>query len=164
MVITFRGIKNVCFPVYTLPSNEWELADGLFFVDGRLVDDRNMPGKTLGLRRLQTPHKELMPIRRKLDTLSGMIKQSNNCFIDTLGRPFIYEKTLNCKLSYYLIKKIDRKDVASLLWVKGVNFPFTIPRPPEDGMNWAGILHYHGLPWILYEYSETKLKDTRRKV
>ena len=39
-----------------------------------------------------------------------------------------------------------------------------ILKPPAAGMEWAGILHLHGLPWMLYEYSDTKLKDTRRKV
>ena len=26
-------------------------------------------------------------------------------------------------------QKVDKKGVASILWVKGINFPFTIPRP-----------------------------------
>jgi len=56
------------------------------------------------------------------------------------------------------------KDSATLIRVKGHNSPFTVPRPPEVGYTWAGVLHVQGLPWMLYEYSETKLKDTRRKV
>lgn len=164
-VITYRAAKNIKFPVYKLPSSNWHLQDGLLYLDGQLLDDRNMPGETLGIRRMQTPfYKNLLVLRKKLDTLIGIIKQDGNCFVDSLGRTFIYEKTLVCKLIYYKIRKIEKKDTASLLWVKGVNFPFTIPRPPESEMLWAGILHYRGLPWLLYEYSETKLKDTRRKV
>lgn len=164
MVITFRSIKKIEFPVYRLPSSNWEITDGLLFVDDKLADDKNMPGRTLGLRRLQTPFDKLLVLRHKLDTLAGIIKQPSPYFIDTLGRPFIYEKTQLCSLKYYKISKIEKKEVNAVLWVNGINFPFTIPRPPESGMLWAGILHFHGLPWILYEYSETKLKDTRRKV
>lgn len=164
MVISFRSIKKIEFPVYKLFSSDWELADGLLFVEGKLADDKNMPGRTIGVRRVQTPFKELLPLKHQIDTLAGIIKQSTPYFIDSLGRPFIYEKTQSCTLKYYKISKIEKKDVASVLWVKGINFPFTIPRPPEQGMLWAGVLHFHGLPWILYEYSETKLKDTRRKV
>lgn len=164
MVISFQTSNKIEFPVYKLPHSDWELTDGLLFMEGQVLDDRNMPGSTLGLRRVQTPHKSLFKLNKQLLTLSGMLKQSKMCFIDSKGVPFIYEKSLMCKLSYYKIKRIDRKEAYCLLWVKGINFPFTIPRPPEAGMLWAGILHFHGLPWILYEYSETKLKDTRRKV
>lgn len=163
MVVTLKTFKKIKFPVYTIESANWELADGLLFLDGQLVDDRNMPGETLGIRRMQTPFRELYPLKRQLNDLNGILKQSRNTFIDSAGKPFIYEKTLMCKLSYYKIRKIERKEVASVLWLKGLNAPFIIPRPPEDGMQWAGVLHFHGLPWILYEYSDTKKPDTRRK-
>jgi hypothetical protein len=164
MVITYKTLDKVRFPVYILPSGNWDKADGLLFLDGELVDDKNMPGDTLGVRRIQTPYKELMPLRRQLISPQGILKQKSKTFIDSNGTPFIYEKTKVCKLSYYKIKKVERKEVASILWLKGVNFPFTVPRPPEDGMTWAGVLHFHGLPWMLYEYSENKKPDTRRKI
>ena len=164
MVLTFKDSKNISFPVYTLPSSDWELADGLLFLEGKILDDKNMPGETLGIRRIQTPHKNLFRLNKQLSNICGILKQSTSCFIDSKGRAFIYMKSTMCKLKYYKIREVVKRDTMSLLWVEGVNFPFTIPRPPEQGMLWAGILHFHGLPWILYEYSETKLKDTRRKV
>ena len=123
-----------------------------------------MPGDTLGIRRLQTPHKNLLRLTKQLNTHIGLLKQPTRTFIDSNGTPFIYEKTKMCTVKYFKIKKIERKEVATVIWVQGIPSPFTVPRPPEDGMIWAGILHYHGLPWLLYEYSETKKPDTRRKV
>ena len=164
MVVTFRNIKKVRFPVYKINSFNWERSDGLLFLDDVIVDDKNMPGNTLGVRRLQTPFKNLYPLNKQLNTFNGILKQKEKTFIDSNGTPFIYEKTMLCKLDYYRIKEVETKEVGSLLWCKGINSPFTIPRPPEDGMLWAGILHFHGLPWVLYEYSEEKLKTTRRKV
>ena len=110
----------------------------------------------------------IWPIKNNVLTLINtswvILKQSLKTFIDSNGTPFIYEKTLLCKLKYYKIRKVEQKDVASLIWCKDIKHPFTVPRPPEQGMTWAGVLHFHGLPWILYEYSEEKKKDTRRKV
>src|SRR6056300_870883 len=166
MVVTYRTSKKIKFPVYKIESSNWELADGLLFLEGKILDDRNMTGDSLGVRRVQTPYAKdsLYKLSAAIYSLQGILKQKVKTFIDSNGMPFIYEKTLNCKLKYYKIKKVERKDVASILWLNGVNFPFTIPRPPEQGMDWAGVLHYNNLPWVLYEYSEEKLKDTRRKV
>lgn len=164
MVVTYKQLPKIRFPVYKLPSNNWDYVSGLLYVDGKLFDDTNMPGDTLGLRRLQTPKRELERLNRKIDSLTGILKQTSNCFIDTNGTPFIYVKTITCELKYYKIKRVDRKGVACVLWVEGVKSPFTIPRPPSEGMHYAGILHLKGLPWVLYEYSEERKKDTRRKV
>lgn len=164
MVVTYRKISKVKFPVYILDSSNWHEQDGLLFIDNRLLDDKNMPGNTLGKRRLQTPFRELHPLKASLGSLLGIIKQTKKTFIDTEGTPFIYEKTENCSLKYYKIRKIEQKESASVLWVKGLSFPFKIPRPPINGLQWAGILHRKGIPWMLYEYSDCKKSDTRRKV
>ena len=84
--------------------------------------------------------------------------------IDNEGIPFLYEKTHSSSLKYYKIRKVERKNSASVVWLKGINFPFKIPRPPNADTSWAGVLHLSGIPWILYEYSEFQKSDTRRKV
>ena len=165
MVITYRNIRTaVEYPVFLLGAGHWELIDGLLLMDDKVIDDRNKEGKTLGARRMQTPHKPLFPLKKMVSSYNGILKQKTNYFIDNTGQPFYYEKTRFAQLKYLKIKRVEKKNVASLVWVQGHNTPFTVPRPPEDGMLWAGVLHLHGLPWVLYEYSETKLKDTRKKV
>ena len=59
IILNYKTISRVEFPVFVLPSDNWEKLDGLFFVDGELIDDKNMPGQTLGIRRLQTPYREI---------------------------------------------------------------------------------------------------------
>ena len=164
MIVTYKSITKIVFPVYILPSSNWQEQDGLVYLDNRLVDDRNMAGKTIGIRRMQTPMQNLMPIKGSLDSLVAILKQSHKTFIDTNGLPFIYEKTKSCPLRYYKIKRIERKETASVLWLKGISFPFKVPRPPTMDLQWAGLLHLGNRPWLLYEYSEEKLSDTRRKV
>jgi hypothetical protein len=147
-----------------LPSSNWQEVDGLLYVDGELVDDRNMPGDSLGKRRLQTPFKSLMRLRKSADNLIAIVKSGHRCFIDSNGIPFIYEKTESCALKYHKIRKVEGKDLKSVLWLKDVSFPFVVPRPPPIEYKWAGVLYLKGLPWILYEYSVVRQSDTRRKV
>jgi len=164
MVITYKTLDRVEFPIFILPSSNWDLTDGLLYLDGELVDDRNMSGKTLGQRRLQTPHKGLLPLRKSINNLVGILKQPNYYFIDSNGAPFIYQKTLMLPLKYRKIRKIERKTTASLIWIDKWKIPFTVPRPPEPEMLWAGVLLLRDYPWIIYEYSENEKKGTRRKV
>ena len=164
MIIQYKGINKIKFPVYELSNSNWERIDGLLFLDGKILDDKNQIGDTLGLRRLQTPHKNIMPLKSQIDTFRGVIKSNCKHFIDTNGIPFIYEKTEFCKLKYYKIKNIVQKDTCSLLKLDKVKNSFIIPRPPHIDMKYAGVLHYNGLPWVLYDYAEEKLKDTRRKI
>ena len=164
MVIGFRQIPKLVFPVFLLDSENWEESDGLLFLNNKVLDDTNQSGKTLGARSVQTPHRNLHILKYMITSPNGLLKQKTKYFIDNSGRPFIYEKTTMLPLKYLKISKVELKDSATLIRVKGHNSPFTVPRPPEVGYTWAGVLHVQGLPWMLYEYSETKLKDTRRKV
>ena len=165
MIVTYKEVrKNVNFPAFILPSDNWDVVDGLVLVDNILVDDRNMPGDTLGVRRMQTPIPDKLPLKKAVETPLGLIKSGKKHFIDNEGKLFTYEKTRMCKLKYYKIKKIVNKHNASLLWVYTVKTPFTIPRPPEPSFKWVGILEYRGSPWMLYEYSYERKKDTRRKI
>tara|TARA_Y100000004_G_C8819484_1_gene371259 strand:+ start:298 stop:792 length:495 start_codon:yes stop_codon:yes gene_type:complete len=164
MVITYQTVSKVKFPVYILGSSDWQESDGLLFLENKLLDDRNMSGDNLGLRRLQTPFKDLYPLKAHIGSLLGLIKQDKSTFIDTNGVPFLYEKTKFSSLKYYKIRKIEQKNTSSVLWLKGINFPFKIPRPPQNDLSWAGVLHQNNIPWMLYEYSAEKQADTRRKV
>jgi hypothetical protein len=164
MVITFRDFTKITFPAFLMDSSNWEISDGLFFCEGKLVDDYNQMGTTIGARRMQTPFKDKYELKKAVSAPNGLMKQNTKYFVDSKGKPFIYEKTKIVPLKYMKIKKVERKSYATLIWVKGHNAPFTVPRPPEDGNTWAGVLHLHGIPWMLYEYSDEKLKDTRRKV
>ena len=164
MVITYRSSNKIKFPVYPLGSSNWDTSDGLVFIDNLIIDDRNMPGDTLGKRRLQTPHNGLYQLKRSIPSFVGVLKQDTNSFIDNEGALFIYEKTKFAALKYEKIEKIIKKNVVSLLFIQNCRTPFTIPRPPAEEIKYVGVLYLHEIPWMLYDYSETKLKDTKRKI
>jgi hypothetical protein len=164
IILNYKTISRVEFPVFVLPSDNWEKLDGLFFVDGELIDDKNMPGKTLGIRRLQTPYREIGLLRHTAKNFLAVIKSKAKYFIDNLGRPFIYEKTKMVKVKYHRIKQVDKKIKASVLHLEGMRTPFTVPRPPKEGKIWVGVIYLDVIPWMLYEYSAEKKADTRRKI
>lgn len=164
MILTYKQFHKITFPVYKLPSDNWYSQDGLFFLDNILVDDKNMPGDTLGKRRLQTYFKELLALKKGADNITAMIKQSGGPYIDSKGRCFIYEKTKFGIVKYYKIKDIEYRNNLCVLRAVGVKSAFTIPRPPKPGFDWVGILHLDGFPWVLYEYAEDRLDSIRRKV
>ncbi len=164
MIITYKDFRDLRFPLYPLPNSNWFIQDGVLFLDGQVVDERNMPGKTLGIRRIQCGRKDLLPLRRAITDIYSLIHSKNKTFIDSKGKPFIYEKTLSSKLKCYQIKRIDKKESASTLWLRGVNHPFTIPRPPINNPGWARVLHLGPSPWMLYDYVSQPSKDTYRRV
>lgn len=164
MVVTYSNLHKVEFPVFPIGSSNWTFTDGLLYLDNELLDDKNMSGKTLGARRIQTPFHSLYTLKKCIETPVGILKQTKNTYIDNKGTPFIYSKTKMVPLKYYSIERVVRKETASVLWLKGISYPFAVPRPPLPEFAWAGILHLNNAPWVLYEYSENKESDTRRKV
>jgi hypothetical protein len=165
VVISYKNIKNIRFPVYVLPSKNWSTQDGLVYIDNYIVDDKNVKGESLGLRRLKTPfHKKLLPLKRAVTTVTGLLKQTSDTFIDSNGATFIYEKTKFVPVRYLKIKKVDKRIRASALTLEGVKTKFLVKRPPPAEVQWAGVIYLHGYPWVLYEYSECKKPDARRKI
>ena len=151
------------FPAYIL-SEEPEEIDGLVLIGDQIVDDKNMPGETLGMRRLQSPMKSIYPLRYQIDDEIGMMKHRGKHFSDTNGVYWYNEKTGTAQLKYHKIRKIDRKDIATVVWLKDVPFPFIEARPPQEGSSWAGVLYKKGLPWKIWENCEEQNKDTCRKI
>jgi len=162
MVITYNTQNKLKYPVYLLPSDNWDRRDGLLFLDRKVLDDSNQPGDNLGLRRMQTPFKDLFRINRMATDWVSILKSENKHFIDSNGVCFTYVKTLFVELRYLYIKDVVKRKRSCILKVVGGQF--IIPRPPSSVIKYAGVLHHEGYPWALYNYSELKLKSGKRKV
>ena len=81
------------FPIYVIHSDNVDFIDGIVWLDDQVLDDKNMSGKTLGKRRLQTPMKSLYPLRYMIDNEIGMLKHRGKNFIDNLGNLVYNEKS-----------------------------------------------------------------------
>lgn len=155
-------LRNVKFPVYIITSEEVRYEDGLLFLNGRVVDDRNQSGDTIGKRRLATEHK-VASLGKICFTYIEMLESKANKFIDSKGKAFFYRKSKFVPVVSYRINKKFAKDTYTVLFLKGVNCPYIVPRYPHTE-EWAQIFVYDNLPWRLYSLSEQKVDSFRRKI
>ena len=157
-------LEDITWPVYVLHSDEVEERDGLLFCDTQIVDDKNMKGKTLGLRRLQSPHKNLYKLKVMIEGFQDFVHHKGSNYIDSDGKYFRWIKNKKCNLISHKIDKVEKRDIATLIWVKDIPFPFFVKRPPEARLHYASILYMGSQPSILYSFSETKQRKTWRKI
>ena len=163
MIVNYRHIPNISWPIYRLDSDDITITDGLVFVGHEIVDDRNMPGATLGLRRLQSPHLNKYALRKGTYLIPELLKHRH--WVDSKGKIITYEKTKVVALKYHLIKKVEKKDTCSIIWVSGVPFPFEVRNPPSDLAKFCRILYLDKInPWLIYDFTQEKGKDTVRKI
>lgn len=161
--LTYREVlKIIKFPVYPFPSEDFYIRDGLILYNELVVDDRNQKGKTLGQRRLQTPHKTKV-LRTAYQEFLDLVHQNPPLMIDNRGTIFKYEKTVTTHVRSYLIKKEESQGTHTRLWLHGVNFAFIIPQP-ATGQLWAQVLLFDNCPWLLFGLSEDKQKEFSRKI
>ena len=152
------------FPVFVLHTDNIEFIDGILWIDNQVLDDNNMSGKNLGVRRLQSPMKSLYPLKYMLENEADLLQHQGSFYIDSSGFFFTKIKTSTTLLRYHKIMRVEKKTSASQLWIKDCPFPFTLKRPLPESASWAGILYRQGIPWILYDLSKEKKKDTWRKI
>ena len=110
------------FPIFVLHTDNIELIDGILFIDTQILDDTNMSGKTLGLRRLQSPMKGLYELKYMLEDVSELLQHQGKHYIDSVGFFFTKQKTTRVRLRYQKILRVEKKNIVSMLWIK--NFLF----------------------------------------
>jgi hypothetical protein len=152
------------FPVFVLHTDNIELIDGILWIDNQVLDDRNMSGKNLGIRRLQSPMKSIYSLKYMLNDEAEILQHQGKFYIDSTGFFFTKSKTTTTELKYHKIMRVEKKTIASRLWLKDCPFPFPLKRPLPENASWAGVLYRDGIPWIIYDLSEEKKKDTWRKI
>ena len=162
-VLNYKQIlRNITFPVYVISSDETNYEDGLLFIGGRIVDDRNQSGDTIGKRRLTSPH-PMAKLGKICFTFIEMLDSKSTKFIDTKGRAFEYRKTKMVPVVSYPIKKKISRETYTQLFLKGVNCVYNVPRYPASE-EWAQIFVYDNLPWKLYSLSDNKVETFKRKI
>lgn len=134
----------------------------------RIVDDKNVEGATLSIRRLKLLQDgvKLKKLNRAMFFLSDFIKLSNpqSWFIDSEGTIFQHKKSKSLKLIFKKIKRIIRIPTGGvLLEVDGIPGRFKTLYTPPPTNKYAGML-VNGMGYILYGTYETELKPTRRMI
>ena len=169
MIRRWDTLKHVKFPVYELPRDTLiEYVDGLTLANNKILDDKNMPGITIGTRRLQTHTalQDLHPIRRQITTPVGLFGQSGDTqYIDTDGKVFTYSKTRIVKVVSKKITKITRKEgIGTVMYLQGIKTPFVLKRPPHPAAAWADVIYLGTFPWLVNGFSVNRKRNYRLKI
>lgn len=164
MYRTAKDLRLIKFPVFALPEDSWYIQDKVLFLDGKVLDDTNMPGETLGIRRIQCGRKDLFRLRKGYLNLKSMLLSKKKHFIDSNGTPFTYVKTQNGKLKYHKVDEIILRETYCNVKLNNITQRFTILRPPMEEARWARVLYYGPHPWILYDFKKEQGKDSFRRV
>jgi hypothetical protein len=166
MYRTLKTVKSLKFPLYQLPSDNWDIIDGIVFVDNMAVDDLNMPGDSIGIRRKQSGRSDFMKLKSPKFLIGEVIKNRTRHFISSDGVPFTYSKTKFQALKFKSIVKFEPRDTYTFVWLHGLTIPLEIPRPPQDSsrLAWARVLYYGDHPWMLFDFSMYRGKNTRIRV
>lgn len=163
--IKFEHLKNLEFPVFSLPGDDVTYEDGLLFYEGRyVIDDKNQPGKTLGMRRLSTKHKPLLKLKLSYMDPLAMILSGKKYFIDNLGRAYEYVKTKFIRIKQHKLLRVIPRDSVSLVKCSNITHLFPVRRPPPESASWCFVAYLGNYPWEIVGFSEEPMKDTRRKV
>jgi len=166
--------SEIVFPIFPLGSGieSFYKEDGVLFAKDtrgyRILDDRNIAGDYLGVRRLhiKADKRSIYPLKRKIDTFIDLVKYSAiyKFYVDFNGKPFKYTKTRYAQLVYKPIqysKFVEGK--GTVFTVKGVNSWFEVDYVIHPDACWVGLLKVDR-SWFLYELSFEKKEDTRRKI
>lgn len=165
-------LLEIAWPVYKLGNIKPQEEDGVVFVfknekDLEIVDDKNLPGDSLAVRRLKLiiDGVKLFKLKYSIFFLGDLIKLANNkiWFIDSKGKIFQYKKQHFAKLTIKKITKIIPSISCSLIEVEGIQARFKVLFPPRIEEKWAGLL-YHNKVYIFYGFYTQRYSDTIRKV
>tara|TARA_B100000963_G_C22604253_1_gene661676 strand:+ start:838 stop:1317 length:480 start_codon:yes stop_codon:yes gene_type:complete len=157
-------LNEVRFPIYVVHTDEVVIQDGILWCADAVVDDKNVSGDSIGQRRLKTPLKNLYDLKYQINTFGDMTKHRGKFYVDSNGKFFTFFISKKAILKYHAIDKIQSKDVMTLVWISGIPFPFEVARPPQNTDKYAGVLYINNKPSFIYEITDTKKKDTWRKI
>lgn len=159
-----QNLSNISFPVFIIREhNNIVNEKGRIIVHTNhgeyIIDNRNLTGSSLGQRRLRINEKPKYILKKAIYTCKDLIKCYNKTFIDSKGKIFNYIKMKTVPLIY---KRIVKR-VGTIIYLKDINCPFSIPKDLDPDIKYAGVLKIDQ-GYLLYDLSYTFKKRTWRKI
>jgi hypothetical protein len=175
------SLREIVYPVFKLGAEKPHFAEGVVvfirhYLDEdrnlvekyKIVDDTNLPGDTLALRRIILLKNKvpLKPLGNAVFFLGDLIKIAHRkiWFIDSSGNIFQYKKSRRAKLEFKKIKLIHQiTSGGAIIEVEGIASRFKCLHTPRNGEQYAGLL-VDGRSYILYGLYQEKPDDTWRMI
>ena len=166
--------QDINWPIYHIRQHREIREDNkVLYIDTTfgqyIIDNKNLQGRSLAIRRLMLKgieNNKVYTLKTVLFNLSDLIKHnhSSKWYIDSSGNIFRYNKTKKFHpLKYYKVTDVTVSGISTLLTVEDIFKPIILPYIPKKVEQYAGLVVLMG-DYIVYEFSETKKKDTRKMV
>lgn len=163
-------LKNIKFPVFAVGhyAKLWS-ENNILYLESESgiiykLDNKNLQGSTLGLRRLRIDKKERYRFIGTYFTIAQLIKSGKKLIIDNSGKLIKYIKNKRTPLIYRPITKrklIEGKGI--LIYAKNIPNPFLVSAYIYKDQNYVGLLNIND-GYLLYELSYERKPDTWRKI
>lgn len=135
----------------------------------KVIDNMNMTGSSLGIRRLQhlmdkqIIQRKLFKLSRPSYCLADILHRKINMFIDSSGKIYNYTKSHFVPLETYKLKSYIELPEGYVLFVHNLHCRFFINRAPNLHEKWVQVLRV-GKGFVLFGLSESHEKTTRIKI
>lgn len=164
---------KIQWPIYHLKCNPQRIDNMLVVEDNdgnyKVIDNMNMPGHSLGVRRLQHLM-DVKPFQRKLFklsrpsySLSDMLHRKINMFIDSSGKIYNHVKTTFVPVETYKLKSFVEYQEGYVLYVQNLHCRFFINRAPNLHEKYVQVLRV-GRGFVMYGLIDKHEKTRRIKI
>ncbi len=160
------NFSSIHWPVWIIRPHE-SIMGGLI-TDRRGIRRIDLPDKVdpFPVRRLQLKKLKdypVYPLKRTIWSLKDLLSSGQLCFIDYNGIIYKYKKQTFYPLIYREILERKYTDNSTIFKLKNINTPFEVFGQLNLEAKFAGVLKIDR-GYLLYEVTNKKLKDTRRKI
>lgn len=169
-MLDFSSVK---FPVFLIRSHYKLYAeDNIDYIETYhnkyIIDNKNLTGDTLGVRRLKLKDLEfpLYPLAKSINTPEELIfqKPSKQKYIDSTGYIFTHKKTkMHPIVCLEIIEKIPIEGKGYLIRLRTCQTTFLVSRDAIRGKRFARILKTN-FGHFLYSLETDWMKDTLKKI
>ena len=157
---------DIHWPIWSIRHHEI-ISGGLITDDKgtrRLdLEDKKDPFTQRRLIAKEMKDYKLYPLKKAIWNFKDLILSGSNKFIDYEGRLFNYKKTKFYPLIYRKVIWRKYTSNSTIFGLEDINSPFEIKGKLNLRAIYAGVLKV-GRGYLLYEMTNEKLKDTRRKL
>ena len=163
------NLFDIKFPIYSITTSYkkiWKDMNVLYIetpYGTYVLDNKNLPGDTVGKRRLQIKNSDIYRPRRVYYNIEQLLHSKDKIYLDSLGRCFKYQKTEMVPLKYHKIRNIKRLETGECVLELDIYFPQKVNCRLAHSIEYVGVLHTN-YGHILYSFEEEYKKDTRRKI
>lgn len=161
-----QSFSNIHWPVWTIRSHEY-ISKGLI-KDGAGIRRLDLEDKTweFPVRRLKAKTMKdykVYPLKKAVWNFKDLLQSGSLCFVDYSGKIYYYEKKTFYPLVYRKILSRKYTDTATIFKVEGINSAFEVKGKLNLEAGYAGLLVIDR-GYLLYEVTNQKLKDSKRKI